>query len=204
MDERGRSWATRNVGHQALRRKPEEPAIRPFSRDADRIIHSKAYARYIDKTQVFYLVENAPHHRVLHVNSIKIRRTISRALGLNRRPDQGDRSVDIGPHHAATSGRVLDELCREYGIRGSITTSGRQFHGGIEDCDLTLRVLDVLYNGDPDRCLAPEVRPIRTRCGKIPPNRAGARLLLPPKGASSGAPTASYWAAILQTPLRLR
>ena len=30
----------------------------PYSRDADRIIHTRAYTRYIDKTQVFYLVEN--------------------------------------------------------------------------------------------------------------------------------------------------
>ena len=26
----------------------------PFFRDVDRIVHSKAYARYIDKTQVFF------------------------------------------------------------------------------------------------------------------------------------------------------
>ena len=32
-----------------------EEDIRPaFSRDADRIIHSRCYSRYIDKTQVFY------------------------------------------------------------------------------------------------------------------------------------------------------
>ena len=45
--------ATRNVDYiRRSGRKPEEPAIRaPFSRDADRIVHSKAYARYIDKTQ---------------------------------------------------------------------------------------------------------------------------------------------------------
>ena len=29
-----------------------------FSVDVDRILHSLAYARYIDKTQVFYLVKN--------------------------------------------------------------------------------------------------------------------------------------------------
>ncbi len=57
----------------------------PFSRDADRILHSKAYTRYIDKTQVFYLV---PHdhitHRVLHVQLVsKISRVIGRILGLN-------------------------------------------------------------------------------------------------------------------------
>ncbi|MEE9418376.1 MAG: hypothetical protein V3W43_02790, partial [Desulfatiglandaceae bacterium] len=29
-----------------------------FSIDTDRILHSLAYSRYIDKTQVFYLIKN--------------------------------------------------------------------------------------------------------------------------------------------------
>lgn len=56
-----------------------------FSIDVDRILHSLAYTRYIDKTQVFYLIEN-DHitHRVLHVQLVsKISRTIGRFLGLN-------------------------------------------------------------------------------------------------------------------------
>lgn len=60
--------------------------IRPiFFRDTDRIIRSRAYSRYIDKTQVFYLFEN-DHitHRVLHVQLVsKIGRIIGRALRLN-------------------------------------------------------------------------------------------------------------------------
>ncbi len=57
----------------------------PYYRDADRIIHTRAYTRYIDKTQVFYLVEN-DHitHRVIHVQLVsKIARTIGRCLRLN-------------------------------------------------------------------------------------------------------------------------
>jgi dGTPase len=53
--------------------------------DVDRILHSLAYTRYIDKTQVFYLVAN-DHitHRVLHVQLVsKVARTIGRFLGLN-------------------------------------------------------------------------------------------------------------------------
>lgn len=73
----------------AVRRRPD-PAIttghrQNFQVDADRILHSLAYTRYIDKTQVFYLVNN-DHitHRVLHVQLVaKISRTISRLLGLN-------------------------------------------------------------------------------------------------------------------------
>ncbi len=56
-----------------------------FSVDVDRILHSLAYTRYIDKTQVFYLIRN-DHitHRVLHVQLVsKIARTIGRFLGLN-------------------------------------------------------------------------------------------------------------------------
>lgn len=60
--------------------------IRPaFFHDTDKIIHSLAYTRYIDKTQVFYLFEN-DHitHRVLHVQLVsKIARVIGRALSLN-------------------------------------------------------------------------------------------------------------------------
>ena len=60
--------------------------IRPvFFRDIDRIIHSLAYTRYIDKTQVFPFTKN-DHitHRVLHVQLVsKIARTIGRSLRLN-------------------------------------------------------------------------------------------------------------------------
>lgn len=63
-----------------------EENIRPaFSHDADRIIHSRCYSRYIDKTQVFYLIDNDHvSHRVLHVQLVsKIARTIGRFLNLN-------------------------------------------------------------------------------------------------------------------------
>ena len=79
--------ATRNK--MGTRRTPgnklEADYRQAFSVDADRILHSLAYARYIDKTQVFYLVKN-DHitHRVLHVQLVsKIARTIGRFLGLN-------------------------------------------------------------------------------------------------------------------------
>ncbi len=56
-----------------------------FAVDVDRILHSLAYTRYIDKTQVFYFAGN-DHitHRVLHVQLVsKISRTIGRFIGLN-------------------------------------------------------------------------------------------------------------------------
>ena len=64
----------------------EENDIRPrFFRDADRIIYSLSYTRYIDKTQVFTFTENDNvSKRIIHVQFVsKIARTIGRALGLN-------------------------------------------------------------------------------------------------------------------------
>lgn len=71
---------------QAVRFHESQADVRPnFFHDSDKIIHSYCYSRYIDKTQVFYLVEN-DHitHRVLHVQLVsKIARTIGRFLNLN-------------------------------------------------------------------------------------------------------------------------
>jgi dGTPase len=77
------------LSDEAIRRRPEsKPEIdyrTAFALDTDRILYSRAYTRYIDKTQVFYLVDD-DHitHRVLHVQLVsKIARTIGRYLGLN-------------------------------------------------------------------------------------------------------------------------
>ncbi len=73
----------------ALRRHKEKFAEneyrQAFSSDSDRILNSLAYTRYIDKTQVFSLINN-DHltHRVIHVQLVsRIARTIGRYLGLN-------------------------------------------------------------------------------------------------------------------------
>ncbi|MCK9307394.1 HD domain-containing protein [Methanoculleus sp. YWC-01] len=158
--------ATRNADY--LRRsghKPEEPVIRPpFSRDADRIIHSKGYSRYIDKTQVFYLVEN-DHitHRVLHVQlASKIARTIGRALGLNEDLIEAIAlGHDIGHVPYGHLGeKFLDELCTEHGLGGfRHNVQSVRFLDVVEDCDLTLQVLDgiLCHNGETnDRILTVE------------------------------------------------
>ncbi len=98
----------------------EEGWRQAFSVDSDRILHSLAYARYIDKTQVFYLVQN-DHitHRVLHVQLVsKISRTIGRFLGLNEDLIEAIAlGHDIGHTPFGHDGeRFLSELCREHGI----------------------------------------------------------------------------------------
>ena len=64
---------------------PEEDHRLPYKRDVDRILHSKAYCRYVDKTQVVYLIRN-DHitHRSLHVQLVSsFSRGIAEILRLN-------------------------------------------------------------------------------------------------------------------------
>lgn len=91
-----------------------------FSLDVDRILYSLAYTRYIDKTQVFYLIKN-DHitHRVLHVQLVsKIARTIGRFLGLNEDLIEAiSLGHDIGHTPFGHDGeKFLSELCKEAGI----------------------------------------------------------------------------------------
>jgi len=78
------------LSHTALRRRQEKHREneyrQAFSSDADRILYSLAFTRYIDKTQVFSLIKN-DHltHRVLHVQLVsRVARTIGRYLELNQ------------------------------------------------------------------------------------------------------------------------
>ena len=98
----------------------EEGYRQTFSVDVDRILHSRAYTRYIDKTQVFYLIHH-DHitHRVLHVQLVsKIARTIGRYLGLNEDLIEAIAlGHDIGHTPFGHDGeKFLSELCRAGGI----------------------------------------------------------------------------------------
>jgi len=114
--------AVRNA--DGIRRMPDERMEsgyrQAFSVDVDRILHSLAYARYIDKTQVFYLVKN-DHitHRVLHVQLVsKIARTIGRFLNLNEDLIEAIAlGHDIGHTPFGHDGEnFLSEICRNHRI----------------------------------------------------------------------------------------
>jgi dGTPase len=73
--------------NEEVKRLHEEKACfwDPYRRDVEKIIHSKAFRRYSDKTQVVYLVEN-DHltYRSLHVQLVSsFGRAIAERLGLN-------------------------------------------------------------------------------------------------------------------------
>ena len=116
--------ATATLSDAGVRRHPIVDSAagyrQAFSLDADRILHSRAYTRYIDKTQVFYLIPN-DHitHRVLHVQLVsKIARTIGRFLRLNEDLIEAIAlGHDIGHTPFGHEGeRYLSELCRQAGI----------------------------------------------------------------------------------------
>jgi len=122
--EKNRLSPFATISTDAVRRSYEERLEKgyrqSFSVDVDRILHSRSYTRYIDKTQVFYLIEN-DHitHRVLHVQLVsKIGRTIGQFLGLNEDLIEACAlGHDIGHAPFGHDGeRFLAELCIAHGI----------------------------------------------------------------------------------------
>jgi dGTPase len=146
-------YATRSP--QAIRRRFEERITQghrqDFAVDADRILHSRAYTRYIDKTQVFYLVSHEHiSHRVLHVQLLsKIARTIGRYLRLNEDLLEAIAlGHDIGhPPFGHDGERILSELCQAQGIGPFLhSVQGVRFLDRLEKggkgLNLSLQVLD--------------------------------------------------------------
>ena len=109
---------------EALRER-EEPLLAedyrlPFSIDADRIVHSLAYTRYLDKTQVFSLARDIHvTKRLVHVQLVsKIGRTIGRFLQLNEDLIEAIAlGHDIGhPPFGHDGEAFLSELALEHGL----------------------------------------------------------------------------------------
>lgn len=112
--------ATLSAAGKRRHTEEQEGYRQQFALDADRILHSRAYTRYIDKTQVFCLVSN-DHitHRVLHVQLVsRIARTIGRFLHLNEDLIEAIAlGHDIGhPPFGHDGESFLSELCREQGL----------------------------------------------------------------------------------------
>jgi dGTPase len=157
LDRQEETWlspyATRSVA--ASRRRFEERIAeghrQNFSVDADRILHSRAYTRYIDKTQVFYLVSHEHiSHRVLHVQLLsKIARTIGKFLRLNEDLLEAIAlGHDIGhPPFGHDGERILSTLCRAHGLGPFLhSIQGVRFLDRLEKAgrglNLSLQVLD--------------------------------------------------------------
>ncbi len=141
---------------------PEDPYRTPFQRDRDRIIHSSAYRRLGNKTQVFITFEGEHYRtRLTHTEeATQIAVSVARALAANQDLTEAiSRAHDLGHapfghagqdalaarmagrggfEHNVQTLRVLDDLEVEYaGFRGLNVTmevrDGVLAHGGAQD-----------------------------------------------------------------------
>ncbi len=100
---------------------PSHPYRNDYERDRDRIIHSRAFRRLEDKTQVFSRrYSDHFRNRLTHTLEVaQISRTVAKALGLNTDLVEALALVhDVGhPPFGHAGEEVLDELMREHGER---------------------------------------------------------------------------------------
>jgi len=130
------------------RKEAEKSALwSPYQVDIDRILHSKAYARYADKTQVVYLF----HHdhiasRGLHVQLVSsLARAIGRQIGLDLDLLEAiSLGHDIGHAPFGHEGeRYLGELSCQSGLgHFSHSRQSCRIASFIEPMNLTLATLD--------------------------------------------------------------
>ena len=131
----------------------------PFAHDADRILHCHAYARYMDKTQVFFQIKNDHiSRRFLHVQMVsRIARSIGRCLRLNEDLIEAIAlGHDIGHTPCGHTGEA--ELARLLAKHGAGTFMHnaqsvrvlQQLEKGGRGLNLTLSVLDGIlgHNGE--------------------------------------------------------
>jgi dGTPase len=100
---------------------PRHPYRDDFQRDRDRVVHSRAFRRLEDKTQVFTRrYSDHFRNRLTHTIEVsQISRTIAAELGLNENLVEALALVhDIGhPPFGHAGERVLDIVMQEYGER---------------------------------------------------------------------------------------
>lgn len=135
------------------RLKEEEPCdIRPvFQRDRDRILHSKAFRRLKDKTQVF-LSPEGDHYRTRLTHTLEVSqnaRTIAKALQLNEDLVEAIAlGHDLGHTPFGHAGeRALNRIC-ELGFahnEQSVRTVDCLEKGG-QGLNLTMEVRDGILN----------------------------------------------------------
>lgn len=138
----------------------DEFNVRPeFFRDADRILHSMAYTRYMDKTQVFSMFNNdLITHRGLHVQFVsKIARTIGRSLRLNEDLIEAIAlGHDLGHVPFGHFGeRVLNDICEKNDLGYFIHNAQsvrilQEIENEGNGLNITLQVIDgiLCHNGE--------------------------------------------------------
>jgi dGTPase len=119
---------------------PEDPYRTAFQRDRDRIIHSSAYRRLGNKTQVFVTTEGEYYRtRLTHTEEVtQIALTVARSLGLNLELTEAICRVhDLGHAPFGHAGEAALRRCMAE-------------DGGFEHNAQALRVVDLLEREYPD------------------------------------------------------
>ena len=138
---------------------PESATRTPFQRDRDRVIHSTAFRRLKDKTQVFVYHEG-DHFRTRLTHSLEVAqvaRSISRTLRLNEDLTEAlALAHDLGhPPFGHAGERALDRCLRDFGgfdhnaqALRIVTRLERQY-AGFDGLNLTWETLEglVKHNG---------------------------------------------------------
>jgi len=144
------------------RQKPLEPCpLRTsFQRDRDRIVHSKAFRRLINKTQVF-LAPEGDHYRTRLTHTLEvsqISRTIARALRLNEDLAEAiSLGHDLGHTPFGHVGeQAIDEIFK--GFKGSRDRGYQDVPGSFKHNEQSLRVVDFIEYGGKGLNLTWEVR----------------------------------------------
>lgn len=145
---------------EAIRLKEEPKDIRlDFARDADRILHTLTYTRYIDKTQVYSDITNDHiSKRMTHVQFVsKTSRTIARALGLNEDLCEAiSLGHDVGHTPFGHNGEyILSDiskkvLSKSFAHNLNSVRVLKDLENFGKGCNLTLQVLDgiMCHNGE--------------------------------------------------------
>lgn len=151
-------YATKS--NEAIRLKEESKDIRlDFARDADRILHTLTYTRYIDKTQVYSNIANDHiSKRMTHVQFVsKVSRTIARALGLNEDLCEAiSLGHDVGHTPFGHNGEYIlndiskRKLSKSFAHNLNSVRVLKDIENSGNGCNLTLQVLDgiMCHNGE--------------------------------------------------------
>ena len=102
-----------------------------YQRDADRIVHSKAFRRLIHKTQMFLMPEG-DHYRTRMTHALevsRIARTMARALSLDEDLTEAIAlGHDLGhPPFGHVAEKVLDETGLRHGLEDGFEGNAQTF-----------------------------------------------------------------------------
>ncbi len=140
------AFSDRSTGRPRPEPEREEDVRTCFQRDADRIVHSKAFRRLMHKTQVF-LNPEGDHYRTRMTHTLEVTRiakTVTRALGLNE---------DLA--EAIAMGHDLGHTPFGHAGEAALTECwGRPFRHNEQ----SLRVVDILEKDGQGLNLCNEVR----------------------------------------------